>query len=305
MAHSDLMLAPSSNGRGGSQARWLRPLSAAGLGAVAGALVVAAAGRRKASHTRSPAVMDGTPERRLYSGRDVSQALSVADLRAIAHRRLPRFALEYLEGGADDEATLARNRAALARYYFTHRSFVDVAHRDISTTLFGKKMTMPVAIAPTGLNELFWPHADLRLAEAAGACGIAFAQSTMSNDPMEQVGKVPGLRHWWQLYVFGPQVVQDTLIERARRAGCEALIVTDDAQIFGNRVWSRRNNSGPKDLSWSAKLDAALHPRCWIACSSCTPRISSAGVARTPISHSSRPAPSTTPSAPPTSRTRR
>lgn len=247
-----------------SRERWLRALSVAGIGAAAGALAVAATHRQHARRSRSPAVLDGTPERHLYTGRNVSRAVSVADLRAMAHRRLPRFALEYLEGGADEEATLARNRAALSRYYFTHRSFVDVSHRDISTTLFGKKMPMPLAIAPTGLNQLFWPHADLRLAEAAAECGIPFAQSTMSNDPMELVGQASGLRHWWQLYVFGPQVVQDALIERARRAGCEALIITDDAQIFGNRVWSTRNNSDPKNLSWSAKFDAMLHPR-WLA----------------------------------------
>lgn len=182
----------------------------------------------------------------------------------MAHRRLPRFALEYLEGGAEDEASLARNAAALADWRFVHRSLVDVSRCDLSASLFGRRMAMPVAIAPTGLNGLFWPHADLRLAQAAAAAGIPFAQSTMSNDPMQRVGRVPGLRYWWQLYVFGPPEIRDTLIDRARAVGCEALILTTDAQVYGNREWHRRTQAGPKSLSWSSRLDALLHPR-WLA----------------------------------------
>jgi (S)-mandelate dehydrogenase len=125
-------------------------------------------------------------------------------------------------------------------------------------------MAMPLAIAPTGLNALFWPHADLRLAEAAAAAGIPYAQSTMSNDAMERVARVPGLRYWWQLYVFGPTHIRETLIDRAHDAGCEALIVTIDAQIYGNREWHKRTQSGPKSLGWSARLDALAHPR-WLA----------------------------------------
>lgn len=220
----------------------------------------AAPGRRNAGS----AVFDETPKRRFYDGRSLARALTIADLRAMAHRRLPRFALEYLEGGAEEEATLARNAAALAQWHFRHRSLIDVSRRDLSTRLFGNRSALPFAIAPTGLNELFWPHADLRLAKAAAEAGIPFAQSTMSNDRMERIAQLPGLRHWWQLYVFGPPEISDALIDRARRVGCEALIVTVDAQFFGNREWSRRTMSDPKSLSWASKLDALRHPR-WFA----------------------------------------
>ncbi|MBV8494477.1 MAG: alpha-hydroxy-acid oxidizing protein [Alphaproteobacteria bacterium] len=212
----------------------------------------------------SPAVLSGTPRRRFYAGRDLERAVTIEDLRAMAHRRLPNFALEYLEAGGEDEASLARNAAALAEWRFLHRSLVDVSHTDVSTMLFGRRMAMPIAIAPTGLNGLFWPHADLRLAEAAAEAGIPFAQSTMSNDAMDRVARVPGLRYWWQLYVFGPTDIRDALIDRARDAGCEALIVTTDAQIYGNREWHSRTQSDPKTLAWSAKLDALLHPG-WLA----------------------------------------
>src|SRR5437868_6987483 len=213
----------------------------------------------------SPAVLGATPQRRLYAGRDLARAVSIEDWRAMAHRRLPRFALEYLEGGAEDEATLAHNIAAWADWRFMPHALVDVARRDLSTELFGRKMATPLVVAPTGLNELFWPHADRHLAEAAAGAGIPFAQSTMSNDPMAEVARVPGLRHWWQLYVFGPEEIRNTLIDRARDLGCEALIVTTDAQIYGNREWETRNNAGPQELGWSAKIDALLHLRWLIA----------------------------------------
>ena len=212
----------------------------------------------------SPAVLGATPQRRLYAGRDLASAVSIEDLRAMTHRRLPRFALEYLEGGAEDEATLAHNIAAWADWRFMPHALVDVARRDLSTELFGRRMAMPLVIAPTGLNELFWPHADRHLGEAAAGAGIPFAQSTMSNEPVDEVARVPGLRYWWQLYVFGREEIRNVLIDRARDNGCEALIVTTDAQTYGNREWETRNNADPTNLSWNAKFDALLHPR-WLA----------------------------------------
>jgi (S)-mandelate dehydrogenase len=212
----------------------------------------------------SPAVFAGSPQRRFYRGGNLDRAVTIEDLRAIAHHRLPGFVLEYLEAGSEDEAALARNIAALAEWRFLHRSLVDVARRDVSTVLFGEKAAIPVAVAPTGLNGLFWPHADLRLAEAAAAAGVPFAQSTMSNDGMSRVARVPGLRYWWQLYVFGPTEIRNTLISRARENGCEALIVTVDAQIYGNREWHKRTMAGAASLGWGARLDALTHPR-WLA----------------------------------------
>ena len=223
-------------------------------------------GGRSADKTlawNSPAVLGRSPERRFYAGRNLARALTIEDLRAMAHRRLPRFVIEYLEAGGEDEATLARNAAALAEWRLLHRSLVNVARRDVSTSLFGRRMEIPVAIAPTGLNVLFWPHADLRLAQAAAAVGVPFAQSTMSNDRMDVVARVPRLRHWWQLYVFGPVDVRERLLALARDNGCEALIVTVDAQIYGNREWHERTMAGSRSLTWSAKLDVLRHPR-WL-----------------------------------------
>lgn len=213
---------------------------------------------------KSPATLDRTPARHLYRGHRLARAKTIADLRAMAHRRLPAFALEYLEGGAGDEATLSRNHAALAGYRFRPHALVDVSHRDIATTLFDRPMPLPFAIAPTGLNGLFWYEADLHLAEAAAEAGIPFVQSTMSNVAMERIAKVPGLRHWWQLYVFGPPSVRQTLIARAERVGCEALVVTIDAQIYGDREWEARRFTHPGSLTWGSLAEATLHPG-WFA----------------------------------------
>jgi (S)-mandelate dehydrogenase len=209
------------------------------------------------------AQLDDTPQRHFYTGRRLERAVEIGDLRAMAHKRLPRFALEYLEAGAEDEATMARERTAYAEWRFTPRMLVDVSHRTLETTLFGRTMPMPLIVAPTGLNGVFWPHADAALAEAAAKACIPFVQSTMSNDRMGRVAEVPGLRHWWQLYVFGGEDVWRTLIRHADDCGCEALVVTLNAQIFGNRAWESRTRADRKRLSAASVVDAAFHPR-WL-----------------------------------------
>jgi (S)-mandelate dehydrogenase len=209
------------------------------------------------------AQLDGTPQRHFYAGSRLARAVEIGDLRAMAHRRLPRFALEYLDAGAEDEATMVRERAAYAEWRFTPRMLVDVAERTLATTLFGRSMPMPLIIAPTGLNGVFWPHADTALAAAAAKAGIPFVQGTMSNDRMARVAEASGLRHWWQLYVFGEEDVWRTLIRRADDCGCEALVVTLNAQIFGNRAWESRTRAGRKRLSTASVVDAAFHPH-WL-----------------------------------------
>jgi (S)-mandelate dehydrogenase len=210
------------------------------------------------------AQLDGTPERRYYTGRNLDRAVAIADLRAMTHRFLPRFALEYLEGGAEDEATLMRERRAYADWRFVPRTLVDVSQRTLETTILGKPASMPLMVAPTGLNGVFRHHADLQLAEGAAAAGVPFIQSTMSNDRMEDVARVKGLRHWWQLYVFGEDEVWQEVVRRADAAGCEALVLTTNTQIFGNREWQTRTQATKTRLSVPSAIDAALHAE-WFA----------------------------------------
>src|SRR4051812_44628051 len=167
----------------------------------------------------SIAQMDGTPRRQFYTGGNLARAHTVADLRAITHRRMPRFVLEYLEGGAEDEASLLRDREAYARWRFVPRQLVDVSRRHADAPMLGRRAELPLAIAPTGLNGIFRQGADLALARAAASFGVPFIQSTMSNERMEEVARIPGLRHWWQLYVFGAEEVWQELVHRADACG--------------------------------------------------------------------------------------
>jgi len=196
--------------------------------------------------------------------RDPARAETIDDLRAIAMRRLPRFSAEYLEGGAEQEMTLRRNRESFDRHVFRPRVLRNVDNRDLGRTVFGRRMALPIAISPTGFNGMLWHEADLCLARAAAAAGIPFSQSTVSNIRVGDIGAVPGLRHWWQLYVFGPDEVWRGLVARADAAGCEALLLTVDTHVLGNREWDRRNYVRPLELSLRSKLDMLAHPT-WFA----------------------------------------
>lgn len=212
----------------------------------------------------STAQQNGSPVRHYYTGRDSERARSIEDLRARTHRLMPRFALEYLEGGAGLEATLAREREAFAEWLVMPRTLVDEAERSVAADILGRRAPLPLVVAPTGLNGVFMRHADIALARGAARAGVPFVQSTMSNDPLEEVAKVQGLRHWWQLYIFGGDEIWHELVDRADAAGCEALVLTTNSQIFGQREWSERTlgKSGFPDLA--STFDAALHPR-WLA----------------------------------------
>lgn len=215
-------------------------------------------------HTELPE-MENTPRRRFYTGGDLSRATAIADLRARTHTLMPRFVLEYLEGGASDEATLSRERECYAEWRFLPRQLVDVSHRSLEREILGTRASMPFAIAPTGLNGLFMHHADCALGEAAAKAHLPFIQSTMSNDTMEEVARAaPGLRHWWQLYVFGGDEIWQELLRRADACGCEALVLTTNSQIFGNREWSARDLVNGTYPNLSSMADAAAHPR-WFA----------------------------------------
>ena len=249
-----------------------KTLGVAAVGALLGLGAATALAKRRAKpelgtqpnrNTRL-AQLNDTPSRRYYTGRDLKRAVAIADLRAMTHQWLPRFALEYLEGGAEDEATMRRERDSFADWRFVPRTLVDVSHRSLATTILGRPVPMPLIVSPTGLNGIFRRHADTMLARAAAAAGVPFVQSTMSNDAMEDIAAIPGVRHWWQLYVFGGDEVWQEVINRADRAGCEALVLTTNTQIFGNREWQTRTQASTTRLSVPSAIDAALHPR-WFA----------------------------------------
>ena len=202
-------------------------------------------------------------KRRPFSGRDAARALNIADLRAIARRRVPGFVFEYVEGGAEDEATLRRNREAFTALRFVPQTLIDTSARSLETSLFGRPAAAPLAIAPTGLNGMLHPEGDLALARAAAAFGIPYTLSTLSTTRLEEVAARAGGRLWMQLYVMKNRAIAEDIMTRAAAAGYEALVFTSDANVFGNREWDRRSYSRPGKPRVTAALDAMRHPR-WL-----------------------------------------
>jgi len=200
-------------------------------------------------------------QRRFHWGRDFRKCLTVEELRALARRRLPAFAFEYLEGGAEDEVTLRRNRQAFERVVFVPKTLVDVSRRDLSVEVFGVRAPLPIAISPTGSNGLFRRRGDLALARAAAAAGIPFVQSTVSTLKLETIAAEAKPRHWMQLYMLKDRAVTESMVARAAAAGCEALVLTTDTVVFGNREWDRRHYAGADRLRAMSKLEILAHPR--------------------------------------------
>ena len=202
-------------------------------------------------------------KRRPFSARDAARALNVADLREIARRRVPGFVFEYVEGGAEDEATLRRNREAFAALRFAPQTLIDTAGRTLETSVLGRPSSAPLAIAPTGLNGMLHPDGDLALARAAAAFGIPYTLSTLSTSRLEDVAARAGGRLWMQLYVMKNRLIAEDIMARAAAAGYEALVFTSDANVFGNREWDKRSYVRPGKPRASAAFDALRHPR-WI-----------------------------------------
>ncbi|WP_249671609.1 alpha-hydroxy acid oxidase [Pseudomonas abieticivorans] len=200
--------------------------------------------------------------RRYHSGRDFTRAHSIAELAHLARRRLPHFAWEYLEGGAEEEHTLARNRQGFADIGLAPRTLVPCSTTHTGRTLFGRDLPLPMAIGPTGYNAMLYRDADIHLARAATERGLPFTLSTVSTSSLEEVVQaVPEVNLWFQLYCLRSAQVQESLLARAEAVGCSTLLLTSDAVVLGNREWDRRNFSQPRQLSWRNKFDVLAHPR--------------------------------------------
>ncbi len=173
--------------------------------------------------------------------RALSGALSIADLRALARRRLPRFVFEFIDGGAEDEVTLARNRAGFEAIGLLPRVLVDVSGPSLATPILGAPSAAPMVVSPMGSCALGWPDADVAIARAAAAHGIPYTLSTMATTSLETLARrVPG-RLWFQLYVLRDRTLTASLVDRADAAGYEALVVTVDLPTGGKRERDLRN----------------------------------------------------------------
>lgn len=203
-------------------------------------------------------------KRQPFSSRAIARALNIADLRAIACRRLPGFVFEYVEGGAEDESTLRGNREAFERLRFIPQNLINTAERHQRCQLLGQNASAPLVFAPTGLNGLLCPDGDLILARAAAKFGVPFTLSTVSTTRLEDLASRVGGRLWMQLYVMKDRAIARDIMQRAAAAGYEALVFTTDANVFGNREWDQRGYRRPGKPTLHAALDSLRHPR-WLA----------------------------------------
>lgn len=192
------------------------------------------------------------------------QALNIADLRKLAHRRLPRGFFEFIERGCEDDLAIHNNRAAFDRYALRGRVLQDVSKRTLATELFGRPAAMPLVVGPTGAAGLMWHNGEIALAKAAAAAGVPFTLSTASLTSIERIAdEAPG-RLWFQLYMWPDRTMSHELVTRVQKAGFEALVVTVDTAVAPNRECNVRNGFMlPFRLNRRNALDIALHGR-WL-----------------------------------------
>jgi L-lactate dehydrogenase (cytochrome) len=193
--------------------------------------------------------------------RRLARAASVADLRAIARRRLPRGVFDYIDGGAEDERTMAANAAAFAAVTFRPRVLRDVGEVDPSTTLLGRPLPLPLVLAPTGFSRIADPDGELAVARAAARAGLPYTLSTLSTRSIEEVAAAGAGPKWFQVYVWRDRGLVKEMIGRAATAGYEALVLTVDTAVLGRRERDvRRGFSLPPKIGLSTLVDGALHP---------------------------------------------
>lgn len=199
--------------------------------------------------------------RRYYTGSDFSRALNIFELASLAKRRLPHFAWEYLEGGAEDEITIQRNRQSFERLGFNARTLIACEQVDTSCQVLGKTYPVPMAIGPTGYNGMLWRDADIQQARAAEKMGIPYTMTTVSTSSLEEIrAAAPDVELWFQLYTLKDRSIQFDLMKRADAVGCKTLFLTSDAVVLGKREWDRRSFSASQQLTWRNKFDVVCHP---------------------------------------------
>jgi len=192
------------------------------------------------------------------------ELLSVSDYERSARERLPREVLDYFAGGALDEFTLQENTAAWRRLSLYYRVLAGVQERDLSTTVLGQEISMPIVVAPTAFHKLACDEGEIATAKAAKAAGTLFILSSLSNTAMEKVFADPpspssgvtgppspsyGVTgaerrspRWFQLYIYKDREITRELVQRAEAAGAEAIVLTVDAPGLGTRERDARNS---------------------------------------------------------------
>ena len=198
--------------------------------------------------------------------RRLSRALTIYDLRSIAKRRTPKAPFDYTEGAADSESSLVRARAAFEKLEFSPRILRNVKDIDLTVSMLGKTMSMPIGIAPTGFTRMMQTEGEYAGACAASDAGIPYTLSTMGTRSIEDIARVaPNGRNWFQLYMWKDRDRSMALVDRAKKAGFDTLVLTVDVPVAGARLRDVRNGMTiPPSLTSKTILNAISRPAWWV-----------------------------------------
>jgi isopentenyl diphosphate isomerase/L-lactate dehydrogenase-like FMN-dependent dehydrogenase len=184
-------------------------------------------------------------------------AYSVAAMRAMARRRLPRVVFDFCDGGAEDEITRGRNESAFADLEFLPQPLNGTGARDQSIELFGERLSSPVIIGPTGLSGMLWPQGESAAARAAATAGTIYTMSHGSTVSIEQLAREVAGPKWFQVFLYRDRDLTRSFAERAQAAGYKGLVLTIDNQVLGQRERDVRNGfTIPPRLTLRSGLDA-------------------------------------------------
>ena len=187
---------------------------------------------------------------------------NIEDLRILAQKRVPRMFYDYADSGSWTESTYRANEGDFQKIKFRQRVAVNMENRSTATEMIGQKVAMPVALAPTGLTGMQHADGEIKAARAAKKFGVPFTLSTMSICSIEDVAEHAGKGFWFQLYVMKDRDFIERLIDRAKAAGCGALVLTLDLQILGQRHKDLKNGlSAPPKLTIPNIINMATKPR--------------------------------------------
>ena len=198
--------------------------------------------------------------------RRLTRALTIYDLRDIAKRRTPQAPFDYTDGGADTESSLIRARETFEKIEFQPRILRDVSSVDTSVTMLGELASMPIGIAPTGFTRMMQTEGEYAGATAARDAGIPFTLSTMGTRSIEDIAAIaPDGRNWFQLYMWKDRDRSMALVDRAKAAGFDTLVLTVDVPVAGARLRDVRNGMTiPPSLTSKTILNALPRPAWWI-----------------------------------------
>ena len=192
---------------------------------------------------------------------NISDCRNFNDFRKLAKKKLPAPIFHYIDGGADDEVTLRRNTSAFDDCDLIPNILASVGKPDLSTTIFGRKIDMPIFLSPTAMQRLYHPDGDKASARAAEKFGTFYSMSTMANNSIEEISNISSGPKLFQLYVHKDKSITDDLLDRCKRSGFDGMCLTVDTLVAGNREKDHRTGfTTPPKLTLNSLLSFASRP---------------------------------------------